>query len=167
MKICPSCKEEFIDEIMSCALCQKDLLDENDAHLAESEPGLLSKEELLKSETVAFTEGPIAQCREFEKILGRALISSAIYPLNFDAGNQALGSATEAKYCLLVRSVDIEAAQLALSGHFQAQIIKEGHGVHRHEAVDLSQEFITCPACLESITLVDGDCPSCGLTLGV
>lgn len=167
MKICPSCKEEFLDEISRCILCEKDLLDEDDAKLIPKQSELLSKEELLKSETVVFTEGPLGQCRELENILNKKQISCAIYPVTLTAGNAAIGAASEMKYCVLVRVSDIESAQEALQGHFHAQVLKEGRGELKGDVVDLSQEFITCPACLETVTLIDGDCPSCGLGLGV
>lgn len=167
MKICPGCREEFLDHIQTCELCNKDLVEEGDELLFKSKGELLSKEELLKSEMIIFTEGVLPQCRELEKVLNDAMVSCAVYPVKTDYSNQALGASSDMKYQVLIRMDDLALAQEALQGHFRAQIVKEGQGDLVKEVVDLSKDVITCPACLESVTLNNGECPSCGLALGV
>lgn len=166
MKICPSCREEYLETASRCFHCEKDLLNEGDVGLEASDSTLLSKEEMLNSETVIFTEGPLAQCREFEKILQRANISSVIYPLNLDA-SATLGATADMKYCMLVRESDAQVAKNAMERHFHDQVVREGRGGPSGDVVDLGQEEVTCPACQETGALIDGECSGCGLTLGV
>lgn len=167
MKICPGCREEYLESMTRCAGCDVDLLDEDDAKLLPVSREFLSKEELLASETVIFTEAALQQCRELEKILYKANISCAVFPVNLDQSSATLGSTSSMNYRVVIRVSDVLAAQEAMRGHFYAQVLKEGQGDLMREAVDLSQDSITCPACLETGSLKDGECPHCGLALGV
>src|SRR5580704_11886264 len=147
MKICPTCKEEFLDHITSCVSCDKNLVEEHELALVPQ--NILSKEEFLQSETVVFTEGVLQQCREMEKILSKALVPCAVFPVSLDTkepsldkfqAKAAIGSTQDMRYCLLVRLEDIELAQKALAGHFHDQVIKEGQGKLVTHVVDLGQE---------------------------
>lgn len=167
MKFCPSCEEEFIDRMTSCPSCEEELVTElaaQDASLKEGQ----SKEDLLKSETFALTEGPLNTCRELEKILAQANIVSVVYPVKLSTDDNAatLGSAAALKYVLLVSPNDIERCKEVLEGRFYDDVAKEGRGNFVREVVDLDQDEIRCPACEESGPLKDGECQFCGLFLG-
>jgi hypothetical protein len=167
VKICPKCHDEFLDEIAQCTDCKIPLVSSVDFKPSKTSD-MLSKEELFTSEMLALTEGPIAQCREMEKILARSKISCAVYPLNMSSsGNETLGTTSDMKYVVLIREADLEAAKTALEGKFHDDVAREGKGSVHRDAVDLEQGEITCPACGEIGPLKDGECQVCGLHLGV
>ncbi|MCA9506894.1 MAG: hypothetical protein KC505_00555 [Myxococcales bacterium] len=170
MKICPSCKDEYLDYIEVCYVCDKKLLSEEEAKVAPPNADrLLSKEELLKEVTVPLVEGGLSQCRELERILEKSRISSAVYPVNLGCndGSAVVGTTScSMKYVLLVKESDVGACKEALEGQFHAQVAKEGKGQVVNEVIDLSQEMISCPACGESGELKEGECAFCGLFLG-
>lgn len=167
MKICPKCREEFLEQVLTCTDCKEKLVNSVD-FVPESLTGLLSKEELFSGDMVAFSEGPLTQCREIEKTLLRAKVSCAVYPVNISSkGDETLGTTSELKYVVLIRETDAELARGAMEGKFVADVAKEGRGTVSRDAIDLDQQEITCPACGETGPLVDGDCQVCGLHLGV
>ncbi len=169
MKICPSCREEYLEHIELCGVCKERLLTAEEAHaMPQSSGKLLSKEELLKEETVALMEGGLIQCREMEKVLKGAHISSAVYPVNAGCNdhNSPASGGCATKYMVLVRESDIGACKEALEGQFLAQVAREGQGHFVHGTIDLNDHEIVCPACGEHGALNQGECPSCGLFLG-
>ncbi len=167
MKICPRCREEYLDTIISCSPCQEELVREQDVHIS-AKTGLLSKEELLSHETVALLEGSLDSCRELEKTLTKAKISSAVYPktLSCDDNAATLGASCSLKYMLLVRVDDVQACQEALHGSFTEQIAREGKGKFIADTINLEDTEIQCPACGHQAALNQGECVSCGLFLG-
>lgn len=170
MKICPSCREEFLDHIARCNGCHVDLVLEHQVEEFARPSDLLSKNELLESETAAFVEGSLTHCREIEKILLKSLVSCAVYPLSLgcdDDHKAALGASCDKKYVVLIRVVDVDKAKLALEGQFSAQVAKEGRGQFVTGAIDLAHDVVTCPACGETNPLKEGECPVCGLVLGM
>lgn len=168
MKICPTCREEFLDHIESCVTCDDVLVSEQDAKSRPMANATLSKEELLAGETATFLEGSLMHCREIEKMLTKSKISSVVYPVSLQSSANAatLGAASDMKYMLLVRASDVDLAKAALEGQFYDQVAKEGKGNFVREVVDLSADVITCPACGETAPLRDGECVGCGLGLG-
>lgn len=169
MKICLSCKGEYLDQIEECGTCNEPLVTEEEALMAPSKETLLSKEELFESEMLPFTEGGISQCRDVEKILAAANISCAVYPLDLKAADNVatIGSASDKKYLLLIRAEDVDLAKKAMEGQFSREVAKEGKGAFSTEAIDLSNDTVLCPACGEQGPLNDGECSNCGLFLGV
>lgn len=167
MKFCPSCEEEFIDRMTSCPSCEEELVTELMAQEVPQKEAQ-RKEELLKSETFALTEGPLSTCRELEKILAQANIVSVVYPvkLSTDENAATLGSASALKYVLLVDPATIERCKEVLEGRFYDDVAKEGRGNFVREVIDLEQNEIRCPACEESGPLKEGECQFCGLFLG-
>ncbi len=168
MKICPSCHEEFIEEIMVCVDCQEDLVASDQFRPTKSNNARLSKEELFSAEMTPFVEGGLASCREVEKVLLKAKISCAVYPVSMRSdGNETLGSTSDGKYMVLIRDMDLEQARSAMQGNFLADVAKEGKGAVSTDAIDLEKDEVTCPACGETGALENGDCRVCGLHLGV
>lgn len=167
MKLCPSCEEEFIDRMTTCPTCEVELVTELSIE-SLSDKNSLSKEELLKSETFALIEGPLATCRELEKVLARAEIASFVYPvkLSMDDNTATIGSANALKYVLLVSPKDMERCKEVIEGRFDDEVAKEGRGNVVRDVIDLEQNEIRCPACEESGPLKDGECQHCGLFLG-
>jgi hypothetical protein len=168
MNICPSCDEEFLDHVSLCSTCGKKLIQAEHRLNTNDINKLRTKEELLKQETVALSEGSLDHCREFEKILNKSHIACVVYPakLGCDDHSTALGASCAVKYLVLVSPADIENCQKALEGHFNSQVVREGQGDFVREIVDISQEEVSCPACGERSALVKGECRSCGLFLG-
>lgn len=167
MKVCPCCREEYLDTISSCSSCREVLVSEQDLKM-KPRTDSLSKEELLSHETEALLEGSLDSCRELEKVLKKAQISSAIYPktLGCDDNAATLGSACSLKYMLLVRSKDMQACQEALHGNFTEQVAREGKGSFVVNTLNLEDAEIHCPACGHQAALSQGECVSCGLFLG-
>lgn len=168
MKICPGCNEEFLDHIEICPHCQEKLVSEIEAYAIDrsAKKNLLSKEDLLQAETIPLIEGALNHCREIERVLNKAFIPCAVYPLSLAADQGGtLGSANEMKYVLLIKEGDLEQAKAALDGKFYDEVAKEGKGNFVTEVIDLSQAEITCPACQEIGPLVNGECANCGLYL--
>lgn len=166
MKICPSCEEEFIDSIDVCPGCQESLVFEL-AHKNAPKKEALNKKELLDNETMPLTEGPLPMCRELEKILSKAEIVSAIYPVKENQNeNATLGSACAHKYMLLIKPEDLDRCRDVLKSRFEEQVAKEGMGNFNHDVIDLEKEEICCPACNETGPLQEGECRFCGLFLG-
>lgn len=167
MKICPTCRDEFLQHIEICTVCDVALVSHEEAFSFPKE-SFLSKEELLKDAAI-FMEAGLNQCLELEKILLKSKISCGIYPAseNCDSNSSTLGASCDMKYLLLVATADVERAKNALEGQFIAQIAKEGKGQFVTDIVDLNQNIITCPACGESNELKNGECPACGLGLDI
>jgi hypothetical protein len=169
MKICPSCREEYLDHIELCYSCKETLMSAEEAQMRPHTSGkLLSKEELLREVTVPLVEGGLVQCREMEKVLKNAQISSAVFPVNLgcDDHGSNKGGGCAVKYMVLIRESDIGACKLALEGQFLAQVAKEGQGHFVPGTIDLNDQEISCPACGEHGALNQGECASCGLFLG-
>jgi hypothetical protein len=167
VKICPQCREEFLDHIAQCTDCKVTLVNSLD-FTPKASAQYLSKEELFNSEMVAFSEGALAQMREVEKILLQSKVSCAVYPVSISSsGSEVLGATSDLKYAVLVREVDLEAAKTAMEGKFHADVAREGQGFVKQDAIDLEQGEIVCPACGEIGPLRDGECRVCGLHLGV
>jgi hypothetical protein len=169
MKVCPCCREEFLDHVGACAECGEQLVGEDIAILQPKKHDFLSKEELLQQETIPFLEGSLSHCREIEKILNKSRISCAVYPLSLENSNDAatLGATSDMRYVVLIRPCDIELSKIALEGNFLHQVALEGKGKVVLSTIDLEKDVVTCPACHESHALIDGECASCGLFLGV
>jgi|GEM_PF-946886 len=169
MKICPKCREEFLDHVENCTACKVDLVTSLEARVLAENADLLSKEEILQGETAIILEGPLAQCRELERLLSQVQVSSVVYPVSLDGDNDqtAIGSTKDRKYMLLLRLLDVDRAKKALEGRFIDQVVQEGQGHFVSTAVDLSHDVITCPACGEANPLKNGECPACGLFLDV
>jgi hypothetical protein len=168
MKICLSCREEYVDRMESCSACSLPLVDAKDAVYEHKAKETVAKEALLKEETLAFMEGSLQGCREVEQILTDALVPCAVYPasLSCDDQNATLGAACMTKYLLLIRPSDLERCKDVLEGRFESQVAKEGMGSYVKEAVLVDEGEIVCPACQERGTLENGACSSCGLFLG-
>lgn len=169
MKMCPSCREEYLDHIEYCGACKAQLLTDDEVQAMPRSVGkFLSKEELLRETTVPLMEGGLTQCREMEKILKDAQISSMVYPVDLGCNDHGatVGTTCAMKYMVLVRESDIGACKMALEGQFLAQVAREGQGQFVHGVIDLSHDEILCPACGEQGALNQGECPSCGLFLG-
>jgi len=169
MNICPRCDSEFLDHVSLCSTCHEKLIKAVDrSPLDPANNNFISKEDLLKEETVPFIEGGLDQCREFEKILNRAQIPAVVFPakLGCDDNSATLGSSCAVKYLLLVRPNDLARCAQAVDGQFNDQVAREGQGSFSREAVDISQSEITCPACNECGPLKNGECSFCGLFLG-
>lgn len=168
MKICPSCKEEYVDRMEVCPECEQKLVAEHEIVNEPASDLKKSKENLLKSETMPLIEGALNTCRELEGVLSEAKIESAIYPLKLGGDDNAatIGSASALKYMLLVRVEDIERCKQLLENRFYDQVMREGKGEYVHDAVDLSADEICCPACKERGSLKMGECQFCGLFLG-
>ena len=168
MKICLSCREEYVDRMDICVACKEPLVPDSEANFAPRPKEVLAKEELLKEETIVLTEGALDSCREMENTLGKADIACAVYPVNLGCQDDkaALGTTCATKYMVLVRPSDLERCKEVLEGRFEDQVAKEGMGNYVKHAVDLAQSQIICPACQEHCTLQNGECSSCGLFLG-
>lgn len=169
MKICPTCREEFLDQIEICVDCKTPLVHEWDYQARTSSDELSSKEKLLSGNMIAFVEGGLLQCREIEKVLGRCKVASVVYPvkLSSDGNDATLGTVSDLKYVVLISEGDLEVAKEAMEGKFHDDVVREGKGGPFKGAVDLEQDEVTCPACQEVGPLKDGECAACGLHLGV
>lgn len=170
MKICLTCKGEYLEHMEICGICNVVLVSEEQALLASGEDDPLTAEEFFESEVLPFIEGGISRCREVEKILAAAKVSCIVYPVDMKAagGDMAtLGSAGDKKYMLLVRVDDLELAKTAMDGQFHREVSREGTGALNTETIDLSADAILCPACGETGPLSEGECATCGLFLGV
>ena len=169
MNICPTCDSEFLDHVSFCGTCHERLIKAIDrSPLDPANNTLVSKEDLLKEESMVFAEGTLEQCREFEKILMRSQIPSVVYPAKLGCNDDtaALGSSCAVKYLVLVRPGDLERCARAVDGQFLAQVDREGQGILNRDVIDISQSEVTCPACNERGALKDGECSFCGLFLG-
>jgi len=168
MKICPTCREEFFDHVETCGACHVHLISEAEAQALVSSDGLLSKEEMLEAEMVSLVEAGLLQCREIEKALARKKVSCVVYPVNLEGeSSAALGATGDRRYMVIIRVQDLDKAKTALEGQFMEQVAREGQGAFVAEPVNLSEGVINCPACGETNPLKDGECPVCGLFLGV
>lgn len=168
MKVCPQCREEYIEQMERCHHCQINLVSEIEAQRIKPKQEILSTKELLEEELVPLSEGVLSQCRELEKALKAEKISCAVYPANLNCGDSGanLGASCAMKYQVLVRPQDVPACKDALEGKFLRDLEKEGQGNFVKEAVDLGQNEVLCPACNEKGVLAKGECSFCGLFLG-
>ena len=168
MNICPTCDEEFLEHVNLCSTCGEKLI-KAEERASKTNIAQISKEDLLKEETVSLSEGSLEHCREFEKILSKSQIPVVVYPakLGCDDHNTAtLGASCAMKYLVLVREIDLGRCKDALEGQFHAAVSREGQGNYVSDVVDISQEEIVCPACGEKGALNNGECRACGLFLG-
>lgn len=167
MKICPRCREEYLDSIEICKPCDSMLMTEEEALGQPENPTAISKEALLEQDTVPFLEGALGQCREVEKILYHAQIPCLVYPKDLGCqDHKTIGTTCSMQYYLLVKESDIPRSKKALEQRFMDQVAKEGQGAYVHDVVDSAAEHIVCPACGEKGALENDECQSCGLFLG-
>jgi hypothetical protein len=168
------CREEFLDEITTCTDCKEPLVDEQEFVSRKLLEESATQDDLAQQEMIVFVEGSLAQCREFDKALTRAKISSVVYPLSVKDKNakNSIGvfgdlNYGDHKYLLLIKEGDVERAKAAMALAFHNDVIKEGQGDIAQNEVCLDNEEITCPACKEIGPLDDGACRACGLHLDV
>lgn len=169
MKVCLTCRGEYLDHVEICGICKVDLVNEEEALVASGDDPL-TVEEFFESEVTPFVEGGISRCREIEKVLTAANVPCIVYPVDLKAAGgdvATLGSSNEKKYLVFIRADDLDLAKKAMEGHFTAEVAREGRGALNTAVIDLSADAILCPACGESGPLKDGECATCGLFLGV
>lgn len=167
MKLCPRCREEYLDHMEECRPCGEKLISEHQAQALATKT--LSKEALLEGDVIPLLEGAMSHCREIEKCLIQAGISCAVYPksLTCDSHGQTLGSSCGVTYLVLINPSDMEHAKQALEGQFLAAVAKEGQGEAARHAINLDDELIACPACDHKAPLHEGECANCGLVLAL
>lgn len=166
MKICPTCRDEFLDTVTTCSTCAVALVHEID--FKPHDNLVVDDHTFLQGETAVIVEAPLLQCREVEKILKKAKLPCAVLPkTSCNDQNQVLGASCSMTYMVLIDPACHEQAQDALKGHFLALVAKEGQGHAVLDAINLDDELVTCPACNETSRLLEGECPCCGLVLSM
>ena len=168
MKICPNCRDEFLEHVTTCAPCQTPLLSKEAAASLPTIQENLSKEEFLSGGAVALLEGNLDACREVEFTLKQAKISSVVFPLSTKGNGEegVLGAFSAMKYAVLVQPDKLENCKEVLQSHFRHQVAREGKGALVEHAVDFSMGDAACPACGHVGGLEQDECLSCGLFLG-
>ncbi len=165
MLVCPSCRSEYRAGFDRCKTCDVALVDP--ASLEEEQAAFgAPREQLEGKDKVILPQGNLAAAREMESALLGGGFVCYVHAEEADM-DVALGSAAAIKYGVCVARDDVEAVGTFLKERFAGMIAEEGQGTFNTEAVDLEAEVVTCPACGHSGALVDGECPECGLMLGL
>ena len=116
------------------------------------------------SELITVFIGDLFNCRERKRTLEEehidAFVSGDVEGLVSELGPPILR--------LQVKKEDIEDVIEIFQDEWQEVLTTEGLQDKETDAMDFSQESITCPGCQTETTEVteDGECPTCGLFLG-
>lgn len=165
MNYCPSCGEEFRQEVENCPACTVTLVT-GSARLAEIQETqrpvegrsmVIGPDEPL----VFIRKGPLKDIKEMRKVLARERIPAII------AGDEA--SCTKGccgpEMYLQIKESDVEAATLILAKEHIATTALDPADLLQATAVfDHQAPETTCPACGCCFAPTIGACPECGLS---
>lgn len=161
VKVCPSCRSEFVSSATRCNDCDVDLVSPDaleDVTTFED-----ARERLKDAETVKLSvSGGLNMARELEK---RFQAEEIVCFIDAEEAEGAVLGAAAMHYFLVVDKEDAERVGAVLKQDYQAMIEREGVGEFNTEAVDLEESEVSCPACGHKGALVDGACGDCGLFL--
>src|SRR5690242_18014873 len=121
MKICPSCHDEYRDDIKVCLQCDVEL--ETFQPGMTAMPGAAAKaEEIDFSTAVKVFEGQMDACREIEAVLKREKIACALVPHSVVDGGDLLGrkemAAKQNTYLLCVNADKVDAYVAIMKARF-------------------------------------------------
>ena len=164
MRVCPTCGAEYRSGFIECGDCKVSLIEPNTSPAMVMAQKESPKAILDQVETTPIVEAGLDACREIE----RELLDNQIpaYVAGITTDDAALGSANVSRFSVVIATEDLAKASAFLKGRFEALAAQEGIGSLSAEAIDLSDEIITCPACGHQGPLSEGNCADCGLFLG-
>ena len=168
---CPKCRSEFRPDVAHCANCEVDLVE----NLPETDPFETAEgmAELIQDREVqALFVGNHVALLEVQKILAKERIPSVI------AGEAAeeLEAAMHARFYLMIAEEQLEAAKAVVASRWEAGLEQEGLMLKDASAVKaevaegsdaVEGGDAPCPACGHVVPATVGECPECGLFVGV
>ncbi len=173
LKYCPKCNDEYLAEIIMCAVCEVELLtgeqltkivEERQKKLA-SRSGELSQDDDL----VVIRRGKLHEMQYFEQILEKEKIGSLLAGDMRSCGQDRFGNTHShpTTYDLQVKREEAaEALQLIEVEHRKETHLDQHDNLNGDAIFNPAAEEANCPACGHTFPTTEKICPDCGLGFG-
>ncbi len=163
---CPSCRSEFREGFSECATCGVALVE----HLDEAPPAMddASMADYLSDRDVV----PVARTNlDALKGLKKLLCNNGIANIIMRSGDGGCSTGCSPVLDLVVAEEDVPAVLELMDREFRGLVGTVSENTKDSERLDrvvnLEAERMVCPACDEEIPAGAGECPSCGLFVGI
>jgi hypothetical protein len=165
LKYCPKCREEYRQEMETCATCALPLVQGADLAAMEkgasrrNRKGALTPEDQL----VVIFQGSLADLKHLKALLEAEQIGAMICK---EGGGCASGGCAP-KFQLQVRQEEVpDALQVLAQEHHRATVLAEHDATHAGAVFNPEAEEAVCPACGFGFATTTTTCPDCGLCFG-
>lgn len=162
LRYCPACGDEYRSDIVSCAGCDRTLIDgavllaEEQANGSEDEPAVIGADDTL----VAVQTGSLFDMKNIKNLLARHGVPAVLVSEENCAG----GGCGGARIIAQIREQDVgKAAGILGREHARTTAIEDYAEVSAEAVFDPEAARVNCPACGHEFTPEGSDCPECGL----
>ncbi len=164
LKYCPTCDEEYREEIVSCASCSVELLTGSERlAMEEAEKTKLAGRSMDISpddEIANIRKGPLAEMKQLQALLGSQNIPSLVAGEDSNCGKGCCGT----DFFLQIKVQDGDEAMEVLAQEFKRTTALDSHDLsNAHAVFDTGVAKSTCPACGTTFSTSESTCPDCGL----
>lgn len=165
LKYCPKCRDEYRQEIDTCAACKltlvlgTDLLAMEKNSFRRNRKGPLTPDDQL----VVIFQGSLADLKHLKTLLEAEQIGAMI---SKEGGGCSTGGCAP-KFHLQVRQEELpDALQVLAEEHRRATVLAEHDTAHAESVFNPEAKEAVCPACGFGFATTTTTCPDCGLCFG-
>jgi len=167
LKYCPKCRDEYRQEMETCAVCALPLIlgaelaamEKNKSGSRRKRKGALTPDDQL----VVISQASLADLKHLMALLEAEHIGAMIRK---DGQGCASGGCAP-KFQLLVRQEEIQdALQVLAEEHRRACALAEHDATHAEAVFNPEAKEAVCPACGFAFVTTTTTCPDCGLCFG-
>lgn len=164
MNYCPSCSDEFRSDIVTCPICDVELLNGRERIELDSaqNESFYSRTMDISSEDelISIRKGPLKDVKLLQKILAKERIPAILAGDEASCGKGCCGP----EMILQIRAEDTEAAADVLAQDFvKSTALNINDLKHADVVFDQQATETVCPACSCKFSPTVGACPDCGL----
>lgn len=166
LKYCPKCRDEYRQEIETCATCALPLVLGADLAARERNRGgsrLQRKGALTPDDhLVVISQSALNELKHLKELLEAEQIGAMI-----SKDSHACGGGCAPKFQLQVRQEEVQdAMQVLAEEHHRATVLAEHDATHAEAVFNSEAREAVCPACGFAFATTTTTCPDCGLCFG-
>ncbi len=164
---CPSCREEYRADIITCADCGTELVSGRDVLAVKGAADVQRNNRMgaltPDDDVVAIHQGQLNEIKPLEKVLQHENIGTLVAGDDGGCGKGCCGTTMS----LLVRREEAPEAYQRIQAELDRTRALTSHDLSSCEVVfDQNQQESECPACGFSFSSATTTCPDCGLCFG-